>query len=294
MRRGRSTMLLLGVIFALLAFVVLYLALSRPSDAVTQVEPTPVPKAQVVVAARDIKGFTPITADDVTIKDMEVTQIMTPTLTSGQMVIGKMVTRDYKVNDQIIATDVADLGISQILAKGQKAFVLPVKEVDNFGGQIVDGDVVDVLWTRTFELTTLLVGPDGKPSQVTKPLPSTKKVLDNIKIVRVIQLRPSTSNKSGSGPVNSNGGQQPSDQQAQAAAQQAAQAAYGPDALVTAALVLSVTDQQAEVIKYARETGVVDLTLRARDDTDVERTTGITDKIMVEDYGVQIPELIVK
>jgi Flp pilus assembly protein CpaB len=57
---------------------------------------------------------------------------------------------------------------------------------------------------------------------------------------------------------------------------------------------LSVTDQQAEVIKYARETGVVDLTLRARDDTDVERTTGITDKIMVEDYGVQIPELIVK
>jgi Flp pilus assembly protein CpaB len=287
-------MLLLGVIFALLAFVVLYLALSRPTETPGQVAPTPVPKAQVVVAARDIKGFTPITPEDVTLKDMEVNQILTPTLSTGQLVIGKMVTRDYKANDQIIATDVADLGISQILTKGQKAFVLPVKEVDNFGGQIVDGDVVDVLWTRTFELTTLLVGPDGKPTQVTKPLPSTKKVLDNIKIVRVIQLRPTTAKESGSGPVNPNGGQQPSDQQSQATAQQAAQTAYGPDALFTAALVLSVTDQQAEVIKYARETGVVDLTLRARDDTDVERTTGITDKIMVEDYGVQIPELIVK
>src|SRR5689334_12785157 len=106
MRRGRSTMLLLGVIFALLAFVVLYLALSRPTEGQTPPVPTAVPKAQVVVAARDIKAFTPITVDDVTIKDMEVTQILTPTLTSGQMVIGKMVTRDYKLNDQIIATDV--------------------------------------------------------------------------------------------------------------------------------------------------------------------------------------------
>ena len=294
MRRGRSTMLLLGVIFALLAFVVLYVFLAGAQTPPPTVAPTPVPKAPVVEAARDIKAFTPITTEDVTIVEVEQTQILTPTMSTAQLVVGKMVTRDYKAKDQILATDVAELGISQILTKGQKAFVLPIKEVNNFGGQIVDGDVVDVLWTRTFELTTLLVGPDGKPSQITKPLPSTKKVLDNIKIVRVIQLRPSTSSKQGSGPVNPNGGEQASDQQAAAAAQQAAQAAYGPDALVTAALVLAVTDQQAEVIKYSRETGVVDLTLRARDDTDVERTTGITDKIMVEDYGVQIPELIVK
>ena len=192
------------------------------------------------------------------------------------------------------------LGLKLEKTKGQRGFVLPIREVDKFGGQLVDGDVVDVLWTRQFEIITSIVGPDGKPQQLTRNFPTTKKVLDNIKVVRVIHLaaggakKKSTNSTVDTTPQQSGSGADAATQQAAAA--QAAQALYGTtvETPFSAALILGITDQQAEVIKYARETGIVNLTLRAQGDTDVERTTGITDKIMTEDYGVVLPEIIFK
>jgi Flp pilus assembly protein CpaB len=192
--------------------------------------------------------------------------------------------------------DVTDPGVSQVLGRNERAFVISVKEINNFGGQLVDGDVVNLLWTRNFEITTSIVGPDGEATQVIKTLPTTKKILDNIKILRVVKLRPGNAKKAGSGAaVNAQGGES-RDTDSEAAQLAAMQGLYvaAPEPPPTAALILAITDQQAEVIKFARETGMIDLTLRAKDDAEVERTTGITDKIMIEDYGVQIPELIIK
>lgn len=59
-------------------------------------------------------------------------------------------------------------------------------------------------------------------------------------------------------------------------------------------LILSVDDQQAEVIKFARENGVLDVALRATDDNEPGTTSGITDQILVNDYKVVVPDLIVK
>jgi Flp pilus assembly protein CpaB len=86
-------------------------------------------------------------------------------------------------------------------------------------------------------------------------------------------------------------------------------AMYAPEAPVSTVLVLGVTDQQAEVIKFARENGVIDLTLRSsalqkddqgnvlkdeagkeiRGDQDVELTTGISINILVDQYGLPVP-----
>ncbi|HMA34640.1 MAG TPA: Flp pilus assembly protein CpaB [Chloroflexia bacterium] len=300
MRRGgsRRSMLLLGIMVAVLVFILLYVMLSGGNNTPAQIlPPTPVPKQQVVVAQKDIKGFTVVKPDDVIVKDVDVSTVITPSTNLPDQVIGKMLTRDYQAGKQIITTDVSDPGISQVLPKGLRAFVLPIHEVDNFGGQIVDGDVVDVLWTRNFEITTQIIGADGKPVLIQRTLPTTKKVLDNIKVLRVILLRAGTTGKQGNGPVNTAPQQNASDQAASAAAAAAAQQALyatAPETPFSAALILALRDQDAEVIKFARETGVVDLTLRAKDDAETERTTGITDKIMIEDYGVQIPELIVK
>jgi len=74
------------------------------------------------------------------------------------------------------------------------------------------------------------------------------------------------------------------------------------------------TDQQAEVLKFANEGGTIDLacdprprkkapmakTLKGPDgkdiigDHDLEKTTGITDKVLVESYGLLLPEILVK
>jgi Flp pilus assembly protein CpaB len=71
-----------------------------------------------------------------------------------------------------------------------------------------------------------------------------------------------------------------------------------------------VTDQQAEVIAYARDNGTVDLTLRSsaiqkddagnvvkddkgqdvRGDRDVEKTTGIGIDVLVQQYGLPVPK----
>jgi Flp pilus assembly protein CpaB len=288
---------LLGAILALLAFFVLYLGLSANSGPRAVVPPTPVPpKVQVLVAAKDIPSYTVIKADDVTIQEMEASQVLSGTTTQPNDVVGQVLTRNYAANSQILTTDIAPPGISQILTKGQRGFALPVLEVNNFGGQLNDNDVVDVLWSRNFEVVQDIVGADGKPTQYIKQLPTTKKILDNVKVLRVIHLVAGQTNQQSSGPVNKNAYTPQGGDQTQQNAQQTAanQALYAKDAPPSAVLILAINDQQAEVIKFARENGVVDLTLRAKDDTDVERTTGITDKIMSEDYGVVLPEVLIK
>src|SRR6185369_3811619 len=58
-------------------------------------------------------------------------------------------------------------------------------------------------------------------------------------------------------------------------------------------LVLAVTPQQAEVILFARTTGVLDAILRSPLDagTTVE-TTGVILKTLVETYGILPPEIV--
>jgi len=235
-------MLLLGGLLSVLAFVVLFVVLSNGSTKdPTPVIPTPVPKQSVVVAAHDIKGFTIIKPEDLRLEELELNQVISPTTQIPQEVVNKMLTRDYTEGQQINLDEVSDPGVSQQLKKGQRGFVLPVKEPDNFGGQLLDGDVVDVLWTRQFEIISEVAGPDGKPTQLTRTFPTTKKILDNIQIVHVIHLTAGGATKKSSGPVNSSPDTTAQSQQ-QAAAQeaQAAQALYAltPDTPFSAALIL--------------------------------------------------------
>lgn len=304
MRRGRRTMLLLGGVLAIIAFFVLYLGLSGGGGGGQRVPPTatPEPVMKVVAAAKDIPSFTVVKAEDITIKEVRVSEVISGSIAGPApgadpdtgKVIGQVLGRAYIADSQILEEDVLPPGISQALQKNERAFTIAVQEINNFGGQVFDNDTVDVLWTRTFEVTTNLVGPDGKTIQVVKPLPTTRKLLDNIKILRVIPLRQGgNARKKNTGPVNATP-QQGQNVDPEVARLEALQGLYDPKAPPSAAFILALTDQQAEVVKFAREQGILDLTLRAKDDTDVERTTGITDKILIEDYGMPEPELIIK
>lgn len=306
MRRGRSTMLLLGGVLALLAFFVLYIGLSAAgnSNAPVAVTPTVEPKAQVVVAATDIPAFTVLSEEMLTIKEVALSTVVSNSVASTIDLVGRMTTRQYPQDAQIRSTDVQDPGISQILETGQRAYMLPIQEANNFGGQLVAGDSIDVLWTREFATTQTVVGPDGNPVSREATLGSTKTILQNVKILRMVPLRAGTETQSTGGTVNADPSMDSSAAGAEAenqAAIDAAMQAYYNDTfngqaepVYTGVAILSVTNQQAEVIKYMREYGRFSLALRAKDDAAEEVTTGITDKIMVEDYGLVAPELIVK
>jgi hypothetical protein len=88
-------------------------------------------------------------------------------------------------------------------------------------------------------------------------------------------------------------------------------AMYEAGAPYQAVFILAVNDQAAEVLKFARENGVLDLTLRAsgvmkdgsgnvikdaagqdvRGDHDIEQTTGISIQELVEKYGMPVPKV---
>ena len=64
----------------------------------------------------------------------------------------------------------------------------------------------------------------------------------------------------------------------------------------TVVVVFAGTDADAEVIKFAQNDqsilGPLTAVLRATDDTVVEDTTGVTFKILVERFGIPIPDII--
>ena len=69
-----------------------------------------------------------------------------------------------------------------------------------------------------------------------------------------------------------------------------------PAAIETVVVIFAGTDADAEVIKFAQNDqsilGPLTAVLRATDDTVVEDTTGITFKILVERFGIPIPDII--
>jgi hypothetical protein len=62
-------------------------------------------------------------------------------------------------------------------------------------------------------------------------------------------------------------------------------------------IVFAGTDQDAELTKFAQndlnELGRLTAVLRSAEDTEAERTTGMTLDQLVQDYGVPIPDIIV-
>jgi Flp pilus assembly protein CpaB len=223
-----------------------------------------------------------------------VNQANVPTTTLklvNQESVGKMILRDYKANEPIVIDDLQDPGVPQLLEKGKRAFAVAIQEINTFNQSIIANDNIDLIWSRKFLISAYTVPPGGGTAEkVEREAWSTKTLLQNIKVLRVVPLRvaSSTSTTNGVNSSSQSGGNDP------AKAQQALQAQFAADAPPTMVLILSVDDQQAEVIKFARENGQMDVALRATGDDEPGTTSGITDQILVNDYKVVVPELIVK
>ena len=304
--RGGKFLLILGAGLAVLAFVVVYVVMSRGVN--PEVNTAAVPQTTLVpvaVVSADVPAYTILDATNVTTTDVEASTVATNTASSPAMVLGKMTLVPLTAGQQVRTDQLTQTGFSNILEKGERAFALAVPERSTFGNAVTENDRVDLLWTANLEFDSQHPADNGQVRYEKSYYTSTKTLLQNVHVLRVMQLRQTP-------PAGQNQNQNQGVEQTAAtngAPAASAAAMYAPDAPVSTVLVLGLTDQQAEVIKYARENGIIDLTLRSsalqkddqgnvikdeagkevRGDQEIEKTTGVSINILIDQYGLPIP-----
>ncbi|MEO6456885.1 MAG: Flp pilus assembly protein CpaB, partial [Chloroflexia bacterium] len=254
--RGGRFLLILGAGLAAMAFVVVYIVMSKGTVGGTNQAanvPATVKMTTVAVVKQDLPAYTMLDASNVGLKDVDTSTVASSTTADPSSLYGKMVLVPMSSQQQVQTNLLTEAGFSSVLAKNERAFSLAVQERSTFGNTVTQNDRVDVLWTVAIAYERAVRGAEGKVTYEPSVYTSTKTLLQDVKVLRVISLRPPA-------PAT--------DEEAQAAADQnanpnGAATMYDAGAPYQAVFVLGVSDQQAEVLKFARGTGVLDMTLRS-------------------------------
>ncbi|MEO5965656.1 MAG: Flp pilus assembly protein CpaB [Candidatus Limnocylindrales bacterium] len=289
MKRSNRLVLLIGIFLAIVAFVLVLFSLGGQSN-----QPTVVPTTvNVVIAAKDLPLGSKITADALGTKTIPIAERPADSYTDVSFVIGQ--TARQPVTTGQLLTSVILSGGGQVTTldcpAGLVCIAVQVDQVSGVGTLTKPGDHVDMLVALTAEkFPVVTLNPTDQSVTVVSGLNSTsvKLLLQGMQVVGTLLPPPpaDTGNNAQASP-GSNGDQTSLNGQQQI-------------------VILAVTAQQSEVIKYAQVDGSISLVLRSADDfrdpltgeplppeTIVPvTTTGITLKSLVDDYGVLVPELV--
>ena len=273
-------MLVIGVALAALSFVAV-LALGGLNQAPGQ--PNQAPDVPVVIAAGDIPLGSQISAEQLTTVTRPETEA-DDTYRHPEELVGKVARRAIGTGQAITTMDFeTSLSVPELvrsLRPGLRAIALPLSAVDAVGALLQPGDYVDVLVSmREDDLLNPIVVPnpnaggvgiDGSAAAPYLPLDdfinntSIKVVVQNVQVLASIPA------------------QQADDETVEEGVSPA------PEMIV----LLAVTPQQVEVVRFAQLDGNISLVLRSPADYAVGDvpTTGITLKELVDLYGVLPPQ----
>ncbi len=315
MRRGGRLLLLLGVLIAALAALVLYVVLvnGSPVNTAQLTTPTVELRRSVVTALADIPAGT-VLSDTALLATEDIPESQynaNPNqyfLSAGDLQ-RKITLRAIAANQPIRQDDVTDAGLSLQIPPAQegqprpKAFAFQVNNLSGVADQIRPNDFVDVL--ATFDITAPVFRPSFNPdgSQITTEqdvtASSTKTLVQNVQVLKILKPQappegtPTPGGQGSAAPETDASGQPVQNGQGQQGQQGQGAPTGNTFAPGTWLLVLAVTDQQAEVIKYAVERGNgMTLVLRGRGDTAVENTIGTTLDILISQFGLPEPRPI--
>ena len=278
MKRANRLMLVVGVALAVVSFVAV-LALGTFGNNTPQT--TPPPDVPVVVAATDIPLGAQITADKLATTTLPQSQA-DGTFSDPQQVVGKVVRQQVSqgsplTNDDF-STSVSIPDLVRSLQPGLRAIAIPLSRVDSVGALLQPGDFVDVLLTLEDTDNTnpiVIPNPVSSPGFGGNSNPyislddylnntSVKVVVQNVQVLAAIAATPTE-------PSNVIG----------------ASASPQPDMVV----LLAVSPQQTEIVRFAQMDGNISLVLRSPADASAPAvdTSGITLKQLVDQYGVLPP-----
>jgi pilus assembly protein CpaB len=297
-----------------------YFVLSQPQSPSPDLIPTPTVEItkKIVVARIDIPANTILTDTEtflgvIDIPESEFNAAPGQYFESANDLLNKQTVRQINFNERVRQSDVTEPGLSILIPTAQpnqpRPKAVPVL-VDNLSGvadQIRPGDFVDIL--TTLEIQRTIIRPSfGENNQITLREETftgktVKTLIQNVQVLQVLKpaAPPGTPGAEGSAPPPAQQGPPQTDASGQPiqpgqAGQPTQQS--GPETTGTFQpgewiLTLALTDQQAEIVKFSTESGVISLTLRGRGDTAVDNTLGATLSLLVEQFGLPLPGVAV-
>ena len=293
MRRSNRLVLLVGIFLAIVAFVGILL-ISSGGGGITQTpQNTPPPNVNVVVAVADIPMSTRIRADQVTTNSVSPSTVLPGAFTDPSQVVGQVARAPIATGGQVTSQAInPPQGVITNIdcPVTLRCMAVQVDQVSGVGTVIKTGDYVDmVIGIAADKFPVITLNPTDNSVQVLAGLNNTsvKLLLQGLQVMGTLlpPAAPPANSGTASAPPASTGG--------------------GPTTLngQSQIVILAVTAQQSEVVKFAQLDGSVTLALRSIDDfvdpatgqplppTSAE-TTGIILKTLVDSYGVLPPELV--
>lgn len=286
MKRSNRLILLIGVFLAIVAFVGIVVVFQGNGTGQPGAN-TPPTQLPTVFATRDIALGTPITADMLKSETIDVTKRDATAFPDPTVLLGKIARSDIKAGKQLTASDFDAQGgqiVSIDTPKGQRSIAVQVDQVSGVGTVVRKGDYVDLLvGFQADKFPVVTQNPDDNSFTVVGGINATsvKLLLQGMQVLGTL-LPPAPTTQGQAAPAQGEQGTTLTGQQE--------------------IVILSVTPQQAEVIKYAQLDGSISLILRSPQDfrdeggnpivPDPAGTTGITLKVLVDEYDVLIPQLV--
>ena len=294
MKRSSRLIILVGAILAVAAFAGIIWWGGRGGTTAGGPAATTATTTTVVVAAQDIPLGAAITQPQVTTQPMPVASAPVDAYSATSQVVGQVarqpIAKGAPLTTANFVTSNTAQGnlVEQALKAGYRAMSVRVDQDSGVGTLIQPGDRVDMV----IGLLIQEYLPGANPSQLPQAVPggpqlSVKDVLQNLQVLATLTPPPTTTTTG---------------QQAPASAAPTAGAAVGLTGQQMI-VILAVTAQQAEVIKYAQAQAAgigstasspITLILRATADASAppDKTSGVVLQTLIQQYGVLPPVLL--
>jgi pilus assembly protein CpaB len=293
LKRSNRLVLLVGVFLAVVAFVAIVLTMGNtggPSGGTAV--PTAATILPAVIAIKDIPLGATVTEDMLTTQDLKVDTERKPTaFSSTKLVVGSIARQKIPNGTQLEAayfsTSSTACGTIDV-PPTFRAMAVQVDQVSGVGTVINAGDYVDgVIGFTGDKFPVVTLNPTDNSITVVSGLNGTsvKLLIEGMQVL-CRQLPP---------PAQQQGEPAPSAQPGTPTT-----SLNGQQEIV----ILGVTPQQAEVVKFTQLDGSISLVLRSGQDFPIDpetgvvippppdATTGMTLKILTKDFAVPIPELV--
>lgn len=312
MRRGSSSLFIIVGLFLLLAAGAAgVLLLYNPTQGILaansgQLPPTTEPMMPVVEAVIDIEEGTVITTTEGLLKMGEVPAsqfIEGVNLVNFEDARNMIATTTLNAGEPIRKDSLRKAGLAQKIPapregeESVKAFPVQVNSLSGVADLVQAGDFVDVVGSFNVDVVTLRPGGISEENGANKYIiteqttneGSAKVILQDVEVLDVIKPAPPTEDE--------NGEEQAPEPEAPAPQTNGDQSAPTPPVTNGNTLnvgnwiiVIAVTNQEAEVLRFALDRGIgITTLLRRAGDHTTERTVGATMRILVDNYGMPMP-----
>lgn len=295
MRRGSTILIAVGVLLALSTAAIAYVVLVRgPAPEPPSPTATPEPKVAAVIALQDIPAYTDIPSEAVGTQDIAESKL-TNHLLAPEAVVGRRAARtilrgSFIMSDWIVDPEaVAQTGKNASLnitpdteGRSRVAMAFEITELRGVAGAIQNGDFVDILISyRLMDTEQELPEPmvpavEGCPVPCPEPTDMllAQLLLQDVEVYRVGPWLMPTPTPAPEGEEG----------------EEVAEVVEVVQPMRSNTLTLLLTQQDALVVKFARESGAdIDLVLRGRDDHDLVSTETVSLQYVMTRFDITVP-----